>query len=271
MKKMNVEGIMSNDFVEVPLNTQVSTVAKYMSEKNASCAIVVEREQPIGIATRKDLVSVLARGLNPEDTVIKAVCSSPLKTLSYAASIQDGVKLMVETGLGHIVVEKNHKPIGILGEHQIMHSCGIFPGLPGDFQTIPSGLPGDIPPRLPGDIPPRLPGDIQTLPTVRKSPSRTHEFLSFYEPMKFCPNCGKPKEEDARCTHCGTFIFRCFSIDSDSELGEKFMEGSIPAELRDLLEHNGLSLPINPTVKKVKDKKWVITEREKISIYVVQG
>lgn len=227
---MNVESIMSQDFVEVPFNTRVSKVAKRMSEKNASCAIVFEREQPIGIFTSKDFANVLARGLNPEHTEIKQVSSSPLTTIPHDADIQKGLKFMVDTGLGHIIVEKNHKPIGILAEHQIAHSglfsyaCAlVFSGLPGNETTEPSGA------------------------------------------IVFCPNCGYPNYTAMRdtCAHCGTFLKKLFSIVATPELEENLSKG-----LEAMFESKEVSLSGNTTVEKEKEDKWAITDGE--SIYIVK-
>lgn len=226
-----MEGIMSKDFAEVQFDTRVSKVAKLMSEKNASCAIVFEREQPIGICTSKDLVvKVLARGSNPEDTEIRDVCSSPLKTLSHDAYIQDGLKLMVDTGLGHIVVEKDRKPIGILSS---LACLSVSPVLPGEVITEPS------------------------------------EEVPVFCPNCGYPNY--TKKRDDTCELCGTSLNGLFSIVATPELEENLNKGRNAGELEEWFKSNGVSLSENFTVEKEKEDKWAITDRESIYIAKKEG
>ncbi len=89
-----------------------------MDENEVSSIVVVDaNEIPIGILTHSDLAKVFISGdrLDP----VAEFMSSPVNTVNAQATIFEAYTKMIDAGIDHIVVTKNHKVFGVVTRKDI--------------------------------------------------------------------------------------------------------------------------------------------------------
>jgi len=69
-----VSDIMSKDVVTISADATMAEAAKVMGEKHIGSLVILEKGEPKGIVTERDLLSkVLAKGLDPAKVKVKDV------------------------------------------------------------------------------------------------------------------------------------------------------------------------------------------------------
>jgi len=85
---LTVGNVMSKDVITIsPVETVVSA-ATIMSDKNASCIIVVDNGNVVGIFTETDLLERIAdKNSNLDNIVVSEIMSSPVQSVSPNESV----------------------------------------------------------------------------------------------------------------------------------------------------------------------------------------
>jgi CBS domain-containing protein len=95
--------------------TSVSKAAKMMADRKVGAIIIVADENVVGIFTERDaLFRVIARGLEPEATLLADVMTREPKTIAPDKSFGLAMLVMHENRFRHLPVIENGKPIGIV-------------------------------------------------------------------------------------------------------------------------------------------------------------
>ncbi len=95
--------------------TPVSKAAMMMADQQVGAIVVVEDEHVVGIFTERDaLFRVIARGLEPKDTLLADVMTPAPKTITPDKSFGLAMLVMHENGFRHLPVIDQGKPIGIV-------------------------------------------------------------------------------------------------------------------------------------------------------------
>jgi PAS domain S-box-containing protein len=119
----NVGEIMTPDVLTVMRGTAVEVVARQMSERGVSCAVVKEGESAAGIFTTRDLVGkVISRSLDIKRTRIEEVMTSPVETVPKDASVLNVVKLMESKRIRRVVVAHEGKMCGIVTQTDVFRA-----------------------------------------------------------------------------------------------------------------------------------------------------
>jgi signal-transduction protein with cAMP-binding, CBS, and nucleotidyltransferase domain len=95
-RHLKVADIMSRDVVSTTADTSMAEATRIMGEKRIGSLIVVKYGSPIAIVTERDLLStVLAGGMNLEETMVEDVMSYPLITICKDMEIRDAARTMI--------------------------------------------------------------------------------------------------------------------------------------------------------------------------------
>jgi len=117
-----VRDVMSTDVVTITGEVTMAEAAKIMGEKHIGSLIVVERGDPVGIITERDLLSrVLAKGFDPNALKVERFMSSPLITIEPSASIKHAAQLMIKKK-GRLVVYDSGELVGIITASDLVQS-----------------------------------------------------------------------------------------------------------------------------------------------------
>ena len=111
--------------ITVALQAPVREVLQLMVEKRIGCALVVDKDQLVGIFTERDALTRIG-ALAPEvgDCPVSQFMTSGPRTLTLDAKVAFAVRMMDQGGYRHIpVVDKDQKPIGAVSARDILRYC----------------------------------------------------------------------------------------------------------------------------------------------------
>ncbi len=120
-QRIKVGDIMSTKPITVDPTTPIKQVAEIMAKKNVGSIIVVESETPIGVVTERDIVTrVIAKGLDPEKTIVREVMSQPLITVTPDTDLSEAMRMMSKLKIRRLVVINDGKLVGMITETDIL-------------------------------------------------------------------------------------------------------------------------------------------------------
>ena len=116
-----VRDVMTQVLITLDSDDSAMEAAGLMTQRRVSSVLVSGGEEICGIVTDHDIISrVVAQGLDPRGVKVARVMSSPLIAIQDNAGIDDAAKKMAEDGVRRLVVKRNGKIVGIIGESDII-------------------------------------------------------------------------------------------------------------------------------------------------------
>jgi signal-transduction protein with cAMP-binding, CBS, and nucleotidyltransferase domain len=128
---IRVREVMTGHPSTLPSSALLSDAAREMRDSDIGSVIVTEGGSICGIVTDRDIVvRAIARGMNPGETPISAVCTREPMTLSPEQEVDEAVYLMRMRGIRRLPVEEDGRPVGIvsLGDLAIERNQKATPG-----------------------------------------------------------------------------------------------------------------------------------------------
>jgi CBS domain-containing protein len=117
---IKVEDAMLTEVVTARPNQTILEVSKIMKEKDVGSVIVCERDSPIGIATREDIVNkVTAEDKIASKVFLKDIMNKNLVTCNPDCDIADAARLMSKNKYERIPVVSMGKLVGIISAREI--------------------------------------------------------------------------------------------------------------------------------------------------------
>ena len=113
------------DFLKLNKNRQICTISEdqsvmqaliLMSEKNIGAIIIVDNNDfPIGIFSERDYArKIILKGKSSKDTLLDAVMTKELITVTRDYKIDQCMQIMSEKRIRHLPVLENQKIVGII-------------------------------------------------------------------------------------------------------------------------------------------------------------
>ncbi len=116
-----VGDVMSSPAVNVDGETNVRDSALLMTEKGIGSLIVMERGRAVGIVTKRDMMQkMVSLCLDPCETKIRDIMSSPLITVHKEMGILAAMRKMRENMITQLVVMDGEKLEGIISERDVI-------------------------------------------------------------------------------------------------------------------------------------------------------
>ncbi len=134
-----VSAIMSTKVVTVEASEKVSEALRTMVRHKIGSIIVVEKGQPLGILTERDVTTRIAKGQNLRTMSVKKVMSKPLVTIAPSMEIWKAVEEMVRDDIRRLPVIDNDKLVGMVTERDMMYwliRVAYEPNMPGDLKKL---------------------------------------------------------------------------------------------------------------------------------------
>lgn len=111
---MQVGDIMTRDVKTATGEDTFADVAKTLHDNRISSVIVKADRGPAGIVTERDLVNVVADGLDPKKVRVGDRMTTDLATVEPRTDIGEAGKLMAERGIRHLPVIEKGELVGII-------------------------------------------------------------------------------------------------------------------------------------------------------------
>jgi CBS domain-containing protein len=112
----SVQEVMTPAPCAISPSDSAMTAARTMRANDIGDVIVLEDNRLFGILTDRDIVvRVIAEGANPNTTMVGAICSRDLTTITPTASAGEAVRLMRDKAIRRLpVVDESNQVIGIV-------------------------------------------------------------------------------------------------------------------------------------------------------------
>ena len=135
----SVESIMTSKVETVEPKESLKIALKRIVARNIGGIVVVEKDEPIGILTERDISRCVVRGTNALKRQVKNVMSSPLVTISPTESVHDAIALMLKHGIRRLPVVKQRRLVGIVSERDVLRwvlRVSYEPHIPSEIKEI---------------------------------------------------------------------------------------------------------------------------------------
>jgi CBS domain-containing protein len=111
---MQVGDIMTRDVKTASASDSFADVAKILHDNRISSVIVMDEGRLAGIVTERDLVNVVADGIDPRAQSVGDRLTRDLATIEPRSDISDAASLMAERGIRHLPVVDRGELSGII-------------------------------------------------------------------------------------------------------------------------------------------------------------
>ncbi len=111
---MQVGDIMTRDVQTARTSDTFADVAKILHHNRISSVIVMEGDQVAGIVTERDLVNVVADGVDARAVPVSDRLTRDLATVEPRTDIADAARLMASRGIRHLPVLDRGSLAGII-------------------------------------------------------------------------------------------------------------------------------------------------------------
>jgi len=119
-KIITVKDLMTQNIISILPETSVVEATRIMSARDLSSILIKTGDDYIGIFTDRDVMrKVVASGLDPNDTVVREIMSSPLITISEDAGLEEAAKKMRDRKIRRLIVINESAVVGIISESDI--------------------------------------------------------------------------------------------------------------------------------------------------------
>jgi CBS domain-containing protein len=105
--------------VTVAPDAHLGQVARIMRAHNVSALVVGHPGDPVAIVTERDITQAVADGCLPDERVVAIASSDPL-TVAHDASVIEVATMMLNEGLRHLVVSRQHRVVGIVSIRDVL-------------------------------------------------------------------------------------------------------------------------------------------------------
>ena len=108
--------ITGQTLVTARRDTSVRAAAVAMAEQSVGAILVVDDSgRLIGLFTERDVLNrVVARGLDPDKTLLASVMTDKLQTATPDKTLGHALHLMFEGGFRHVPVVEDGRPVGMV-------------------------------------------------------------------------------------------------------------------------------------------------------------
>lgn len=115
MSELTVREIMTEFVQSIPTGSTVMEAAQLMSKGGIGSIIIMEKGNPTGILTEKDIVKVVSQHGDHSKVLVENIMSKPVKTIDPDETIDEAALEMSIYGIRRlVVVGKNGKLLGIV-------------------------------------------------------------------------------------------------------------------------------------------------------------
>jgi len=99
----------------------VRSAAERMAEWNIGAVAVVDSGRLVGIFSERDIMSrVVAKGLDPQQTIVRGVMSKELVVADPGDDVGDAIQKMHSIGSRHLPVVENGKLVGMISIRDLL-------------------------------------------------------------------------------------------------------------------------------------------------------
>lgn len=135
---MHVADIMTSASVTESASDSLRSAAETMWRQQTGSLLVMDGPDLLGIVTERDVMKAVARGADPDATVVSEIMTTDVLTIAPDTSLHEAARHMASRWIRHLPVIEGGQVVGVVSQRDLV---GIFASL----VTDPDGaqLPND--------------------------------------------------------------------------------------------------------------------------------
>lgn len=122
--EVTVRDVMSREFVGVNESDDVRGTVQLMLDEGVDCAVVLRGQEPVGVFTERDVLSLVAGGGDPEGTTVGSLMGESGPTVPPEAGVDRALDLMATADARRLLVGADHLE-GVLTEHDLLSAAAL--------------------------------------------------------------------------------------------------------------------------------------------------
>lgn len=124
---MLVEEVMTKDVVTIDCNKTIYDACKIYSQNKVGCLVAMDKNLVVGIITERDMIErVILQDMNPNETKVREIMSSNIKTIHALAPLEKAAQIMKENNFKRLPVILNNKIVGIITQTDLSRTIDAF-------------------------------------------------------------------------------------------------------------------------------------------------
>jgi CBS domain-containing protein len=113
--------IGNRDVYHLAADVSVREAARYMTEKRVGAASVLAGTRLVGILSERDIMGrVVAKGLDPDRTLVADVMTRDLVVAHHGDTHEDGLRKMKQAGCRHLPVVDGDRLVGMVAQRDLL-------------------------------------------------------------------------------------------------------------------------------------------------------
>ena len=133
---MRVADIMTSASVTESPNDSLRSAAETMWRQQTGSLLVMGGAELLGILTERDVMKAIARGVDPDATVVSEIMTTDVLTISPSTPLHEAARHMASRWIRHLPVLDDGRVVGIVSQRDLV---GIFASL------VPAGEGAQLP------------------------------------------------------------------------------------------------------------------------------
>jgi CBS domain-containing protein len=133
--------IMTRKVVTVDIGERVEEALRLMVKYDIGSVVVVDKENPVGIITERDITRAALRGDSMLRLPTRSLMSRPLQTATADTEVREALELMLKLGLRRLPVVEDGRLVGVVTEQDLTRWVLRYfygPDIPAEIRSLVS-------------------------------------------------------------------------------------------------------------------------------------
>ena len=114
---------MKSPLITIEGERTVQEAALEMDRHRIASIVISKEDENVGILTERDVFErVVQKGLNPKETRVEDVMSTPIYHLDESATVDQAARMMVSLRVKRLLVDRKGRPVGMITINDIMRT-----------------------------------------------------------------------------------------------------------------------------------------------------
>jgi CBS domain-containing protein len=110
----------SDEILTLAPSATIREAAKLMDDASVGCIVIGSPDDVDGVVTERDIVRVIARGLDPDRSTVAEIESRRLQWATTDSTVGDVAEEMMESYVRHVLVGEDGKLQGIVSMRDVI-------------------------------------------------------------------------------------------------------------------------------------------------------
>ncbi len=121
-----LDGVMERRIPHLPPDASLADAITRMVDDRLDYVMISEDDKPVGIVTERDIPRLVKHGQRPQDIVLSAIMSKPVRSISAVSSVTNALEAMAELHLRHMAVtDDNGRIVGIVSQRRLFERMAL--------------------------------------------------------------------------------------------------------------------------------------------------